>query len=526
MTENGASVSSDAAKSKLAGEYTFTVYTDEDFTTPLQTGGVDVTVTITIPDDGSSVTSEEITDIPAGTYYVKETSPTTSNPSPAENPVTVTVEAGKTGEATVIATITNDYKHVDAAPEVNKSINVWPESITSFDFTLTAGTNDAGVPTPMPASGGETASATNTTSPAIFGMITFEIPGTYNYTIKEVVPEDDDLTTEGIQKDGVTYTDIEYPVQIVVEADSTTGQLRTPVIKYGAALDQNNLTVTNDYTAEGKGKLEATKAVEGAAWPEGATATFTVTAADGSPMPETTEVVLTKAGTADFGEVKYALKDAGKTYTYTITETGEGFGSGWSANPTEIKATVVVGKDKGDGTLEDAAVTYSPEDATITNTYTAKGEVILGGKKVLKGRKLKAGEFKFVLADADGKWVSTATNDAEGDFTFEPITYKLSDLKGEKAKVYTYGISEIKGSDSGIIYDKKAWTVKVTVTDNGDGTMTAKADRSREDIRFVNTTNNKTGDEAPLGVLFGGLGFGTVGLVVLLEDRRRRNRKD
>ena len=230
VTENGASVSSDAAKSKLAGDYTFTVYTDAECTTPLQKDGANVTVTLTIPADGSSVTSEEITDIPAGTYYVKETSPTTSNPSPVTNPVTVTVEAGKTGEATVIATITNDYKHVEATPEVNKSINVWPESVESFDFTLTAGTNDAGVPTPMPASDGENASATSTASPAVFGTITFEAPGTYNYIIKEVVPEDDDPATAGIQKNGVTYTETEYPVKIVVGINSTTGRLTAPVI--------------------------------------------------------------------------------------------------------------------------------------------------------------------------------------------------------------------------------------------------------------------------------------------------------
>ena len=74
----------------------------------------------------------------------------------------------------MIATITNNYRHVEAAPEVNKSINVWPKNVTSFDFKLTAGTNDAGVQTPMPASGGENASATSTTAPAVFGTITFE----------------------------------------------------------------------------------------------------------------------------------------------------------------------------------------------------------------------------------------------------------------------------------------------------------------------------------------------------------------
>ena len=138
----------------------------------------------------------------------------------------------------------------------------------------------------------------------------------------------------------------------------------------------------------------------------------------------------------------------------------------------------------------------------------------LGGIKVLKGKDLKDGQFTFVLSDESGKNVMKAKNDANGNFTFDEITYKLEDLKGEKKKVYIYGISEINDKQSGIVYDDKAYTVKVTVTDIGDGTMTAVAD-----------TSNKTGDEAPLGVLFGGLGVGAAGLALIYEERRRKNRQ-
>ena len=150
--------------------------------------------------------------------------------------------------------------------------------------------------------------------------------------------------------------------------------------------------------------------------------------------------------------------------------------------------------------------------------------VTIGGVKQLKGQTLKKDQFKFVLADENGKWLDTATNDAEGNFTFKPITYKL----------YSYSVWEVKGSESGITYDKTVYTVKVTVTDNGDGTMTAKADKAKSDIKFVNTTtekkskktssskSSKTGDEAPLGVLFGGLGVGAIGLAVLLWNRKKK----
>ena len=49
-------------------------------------------------------------------------------------------------------------------------------------------------------------------------------------------------------------------------------------------------------------------------------------------------------------------------------------------------------------------------------------------------------------------------------------------------------------SYSQVGYDKTAYTVKVTVTDNGDGTLTAKADKSREEIKF---TNKYTPPETP-----------------------------
>ena len=118
--------------------------------------------------------------------------------------------------------------------------------------------------------------------------------------------------------------------------------------------------------------------------------------------------------------------------------------------------------------------------------------------------------------------------ESNGNFTFDEITYKLEDLKGEKKKVYIYGISEINDKQSGIVYDDKAYTVKVTVTDIGDGTMTAVADTAIEEVKFTNsvsTKSNKTGDEAPLGVLFGGLGVGAAGLALIYEERRRKNRQ-
>jgi pilin isopeptide linkage protein len=200
-----------------------------------------------------------------------------------------------------------------------------------------------------------------------------------------------------------------------------------------------------------------------------------------------------------------------------------------------IYTITVTLKDNGKGKLDVTKVIDNGGKLKFVNEQrSAETSITLGGVKTLEGQELKSGMFSFVLKDQSGKWVGSASNDANGNFTFGKITYKLADLKGERKRVYTYKIAEVKGSKSGIIYDTRVYTVTVTVTDNGDGTMTAKADTARSDVRFVNKTETKkpkkkdstrTGDEAPLGVLFGGLGIGVVGLAVLLEDRRRKNKK-
>ena len=222
--------------------------------------------------------------------------------------------------------------------------------------------------------------------------------------------------------------------------------------------------------------------------------------------------------------IAYTLADVAKApYTYTVSEViGEKRDVKYD---TTVYTVTVSLKDKGNGELE---VTKKIDNGGklkfVNEQLDVEASIVIGGVKILKGQNLKAGQFKFVMVDENGKTVGEAKNEAGGDFTFGKITYKLSDLNGSKKKVYTYGISEVEGSDKKIIYDKKVYTVTVTVT-YSDGKMTATASKERADIKFVNTTRDKTGDEAPLGVLFGGLGFGVVGLAVLLEERRRRLRK-
>ena len=171
------------------------------------------------------------------------------------------------------------------------------------------------------------------------------------------------------------------------------------------------------------------------------------------------------SGNVELGTVKFTKPG---TFTYTIREAKGSLG-GVDYDATEYKATAEV-TDNGDGTL---AVTWSFATAAgdpttaieFNNTYTATPtSVLLGGTKVLDGRALAEGEFTFVLNDADGNELQTVTNNAQGGFCFDQITY-------DAAGTYEYTISEVKGDAEGVTYDDATIAVKVVVTDNGKGAL-------------------------------------------------------
>ena len=362
---------------------------------------------------------------------------------------------------------------------------------------------------------------------------------TLTYTISEVIPEGAKDNGDGtFLYNGYTYDGTVYTVDVVltdngdgtitaVVAGSEGENGTTEVGTEGETTEgegeaaATDYVFTNAYDAAGTLKLDAEKTFKNGTL-KGGEFTFELKDADGNVLQSKKNDA---AGKVSFDLITYKTEDVAKApFTYTVSEVA-GTRDDVKYDKTVYTVTASLA-DNGDGTL---SVTKKIDNGGalkfVNEQMNVETSITIGGVKVLKGQDLKAGQFKFIMVDENGRKIDEAKNDADGNFTFDSITYKLSDLKGEKKRVYTYGISEVKGSNRRIIYDEKVYTVVVTVTDHGDGTMTATADKSREDIRFVNTTRDKTGDEAPLGVLFGGLGVGAIGLAVLLEDRRRRNKK-
>ena len=85
-------------------------------------------------------------------------------------------------------------------------------------------------------------------------------------------------------------------------------------------------------------------------------------------------------GKITFKPITYSLTDAGKTYTYTVSEK-QGIEPGVTYDTAPKTVKVTVGKDNGDGTLADSTVKYPDDGLVFTNTYDAKGSVTLEGTK-------------------------------------------------------------------------------------------------------------------------------------------------
>lgn len=189
-------------------------------------------------------------------------------------------------------------------------------------------------------------------------------------------------------------------------------------------------------------------------------------------------------GTVTLSPIRY---EAPGTHTYTLREAcpnALGLYKGVTYDSTTYTVVTTV-SDNGDGTL---TVTHklegTTESAGFTNKYHAMPtQVSIGAIKVLEGRELKKDEFSFKLV---GEGIeSTVTNDADGKISFDKFEY-------DEPGTHVYTISEVKGDEVGMTYDKSVFTVTVNVVDDGEGNLKAnvaftKGDKSVEGIVFNNT---------------------------------------
>ena len=311
----------------------------------------------------------------------------------------------------------------------------------------------------------------------------------FTYTVAEVAGNEA----------GVTYDSSVYTVKVHV-ADKGTGTLEvTKKITRTAGEkteEAKKIVFNNKYEANGSITLTATKNLNGREFRKGDKWTFTVTCDDANaPMPEHPVVTTTATSgfttTLDFGKINYTIADAGKSYVYIITETGNV--ANVTNDPVAARTVTVSVRDKGDGTLN---VTQEVTGAglTFTNKY-ADGETTLGVTKVLSGREFKSGdEWTFKLTADKGTPMpaqtvvkTDATSGNSQSLSFGTIKYTLADV----GNTYTYTIHET-GSAEGVTNDPNATRiVTVTVNEGKDGKLDIVREEPKGEIVFTNTYDAK-----------------------------------
>ncbi len=262
---------------------------------------------------------------------------------------------------------------------------------------------------------------------------------------------------------------------------------------------ENRAEFTNTYTSRGGLQLYGQKTLNGAALRKNQFRFQIVDKTEGSPtkdqvvgsgysgMPESRKDAatgqITSTAPISFGQLRYTQADAGKTFVYEVSEVAVELG-GYTYDETVYTIEVQV-EDNGDGTLTATAMDAAtgrdvtqPDGANMPfeNTYEAQGSVTLKAWKTFPGGTLEDGSFTFELYryenGAAAELLGTATNNAAGEVIFPEITFGENDVAlGDEPAVYSYLVWETQGSEEGVVYSKQAYVYRITVTDNGDGTL-------------------------------------------------------
>lgn len=294
-----------------------------------------------------------------------------------------------------------------------------------------------------------------------FPAIDYTEAGEHDYTIKEVEGADPTIVYDG--------KTVSVHVRVTDNKNGTLSATAT----YDGKADVSTFTNSKP-TADAA--IEATKTLTGKKLTDGAF-TFGLYDQAGNEVEKGTndqggKVKLTVKG-LNLGEYDYTLKEekAGQTVDGVVYDA------------KEVKVHVKVEQNQDDNNKTKVTVTYdgAATAPTFNNTYDAKGSVTLTATKVVAvadgfkhDTKLKGGEYTFELKDADGNVLDTAKNDANGKVGFTR-KFTLSDLGGAASKDFAYTIVEQPGTEPGMVYDAHPLIYKVTVKDDGTGTLNAKA---------------------------------------------------
>lgn len=303
--------------------------------------------------------------------------------------------------------------------------------------------------------------------------------GKHTYTLREV--------NGGTTSKGITYGDAKYTIETTI-TDKGDGTLKAEhVLKDAtAATFKNTYSVT---PLDAELDFDLSKAIDGRDWTDSDEFSFTITAAEGTPLPDPATVTVNKHDAKDgiaavkFGKIRYT---AAGTYTYEIRENaGNAAGMAYDGHVATAEVTVT---EDGEGKLTTNVT--KKENGRFTNTYrTELNYTAAGGLKLsksLSGRPMTEGQFTFTVTPADeasanalgllpgaNNFKSPATAEATVGLIDILAGHEVKFTQADAGKTFTYTVAEKNDGKPGYTYDDAVRTVTIAVADDGAGTLTA-----------------------------------------------------
>lgn len=309
--------------------------------------------------------------------------------------------------------------------------------------------------------------------------IIYDKPGEHTYTLREV--------NGGTTSKGITYSDAKYTIETTI-TDNGDGTLKAEhVLK-----DATAATFKNTYSViplDAELDFDLSKAIDGRDWTDSDEFSFTITAAEGTPLPDPATVTVNKHDAKDgiaainFGKIRYT---AAGTYKYEIRENaGNAAGMTYDGHVATAEVTVT---ENGEGKL--TANVTKKESGRFTNTYrTELNYTAAGGLKLsksLSGRPMTEGQFTFTVTPADeasanalgllpgaNNFKSPATAEATVGLIDILAGHEVKFTQADAGKTFTYTVAEKNDGKPGYTYDDAVRTVTIAIADDGAGTLTA-----------------------------------------------------
>lgn len=448
------------------------------------------------------------------------------------------IAAGKTQAVKFVNTYDVAAVAVDAADlgGYQKIFDHWDIAKT-FDIELKA--SQAGNPMPKGSATGadgldsKVVEVTEANRMGDFGSISFDRPGTFGYTVREVVP------AAGGAVPGMTYSGAAYTIRVDVTDDGRGGLTATSAmtrtnndagVGVSGPVENKVAVFTNSFNArETSAGPEAMKVYTNNGGPETAMKdgkfTFKVKPlTDGAPVPDGMEIqpdgyihVKNSGSSVVFGQAVYGEGQVGRKYKYEISELipeGADVGNGYTLNgmtydPSVYIAEFAVSVDESatvkvsisyykmvdgkpeqlpKGQVPEFANVYDPKDVTLPGDVASP----LKARKTLKGRDAVDGEsFGFTLSAANNATAAALEHDEivfGGDNAATELKASVTGLKNgvpadapfgsvkfTKPGTYEFNIIENapEKDGAGMTYDRNVQKATVVVTDD-NGVLTAK----------------------------------------------------